>query len=114
MNSTSPCSEHRRNQRTKIKAAAFVLKDGKLHGSYHVENLSVDGVLLVGRAPIWKGESVEVMLQLLASHLSLRINSRGVHCEGPSPFEYSMGLEFDHGSLDTKRALQEAVISEFR
>jgi len=111
MNSASPCSERRRNQRVKIKVAAFVLKDGKLHGSYHIENLSVGGVKLVGRAPIRKGESVEVLLQL-AGRPSLRIPSRGVHCEGPAPFEYSIGLEFDHGSQDTKNVLQEVVVSE--
>jgi hypothetical protein len=108
MNSTAPCSERRHHHRLSIHAAAFVLKNGKYHGSYGIENISAGGVKLVGRVPIHMEESVEVLLQL-SGYPSRRIRARGVYCRGPDPHEYIIGLVFEVPDPGVARDLENMV-----
>ena len=112
MNSTAPCSERRRHRRLGIHAAAFVLKNGKYHGSYGIANISIEGVKLIGHEPIAREESVEVLLQL-AGYPSLRIRARGVHCHGPDQFEYVVGLAFEAPAPLVKKII-ECVVSDLK
>ena len=112
MNSTAPWSERRRHRRLGIHAAAFVLKNGKYHGSYGVKNISASGVMLIGHAPIGREESVEVLLQL-GGYPSLRIRARGVHCSGPDQREYVVGLTFEAPAPLVKKIL-EGVVSDLK
>lgn len=94
MNPGSPCCERRRHRRLGIHAAAFVFKNGKYYDSYGIVNISAGGVMLIGCAPIRREESVDVLLQF-SGYPSLRIRARGVHCRGPDPHDYIVGLVFE-------------------
>lgn len=94
-----------------MKASAFILRRGKFHGSYHVENISAGGLMLVGRAPLKAGEEVVVMLQL-PGYPSFHLHAKSVHCQGPAPFEYSMGMAFCHDDAGIAKTIEEVVIPE--
>ena len=111
MSEGSPSPERRRHRRMKVKASAFILRAGKFHGSYHVENISAGGLMLVGRAPLPEGEDVEVMLQL-PGYPSFRLQARSVHCKGPSPFEYTMGMAFYPDTAGVAKTIEEVIIPE--
>ena len=111
MSKGSPSPERRRHKRMKVKASAFILREGKFHGSYHVENISAGGLMLVGRAPLPEGEEVEVVLQL-PGYPSIRLNARRVHCLGPSPFEYTMGMAFCFDTDEVAKTIEEVIIPE--
>lgn len=111
MSKGSPSPERRRHRRMKVKASAFILRAGKFHGSYHVENISAGGLMLIGRAPIPEGEEVEVMLQL-PGYPSFRLHARRVHCQGPSPYEYTMGMAFCPDTAGVAKTIEEVIIPE--
>jgi hypothetical protein len=108
MNSGAPCSERRRHRRLDIHAAAFVFKNGQYYASYRTVNISAGGVMLTGRVPIDREESVDVLLQF-SGYPSLRIRARGVHCRGSDPHEYIIGLAFEVSGPGVTKTLDDVV-----
>ena len=67
--------------------------------------------MIVGRAPLKEGEEVEVMLQL-TGYPSLRLQAKRVHCQGPSPYEYTMGMAFCFDTDEVAKTIEEVIIPE--